>query len=80
MLATSVLQSLTGIQFTFAGQRVGSAIVNRTRLALALFYLSVAHLLLHGQWWPLGAGGERWFWLRPSGIVGLASGSAAPRP
>ncbi len=75
-LATSILWSFTGIQFTFAGQRVGSAVVNRARLALAVFYLSIAHLLLHGQWWPVGAGVERWFWLGLSGIVGLAIGDA----
>ena len=75
-LATAVLWSFTGIQFTFAGRRVGSAVVNRTRLALAVFYLSIAHLLLNGQWWPVGAGAERWFWLGLSGIIGLAIGDA----
>lgn len=75
-LATAVLWSFTGIQFTFAGRRVGSAVVNRTRLVLAVFYLSIAHLLLQGQWWPLGASREGWFWLGLSGIVGLAIGDA----
>ena len=75
-LATSILWSITGIQFTFAGQRVGSAVVNVTRLAMAVFYLSIAHLVLQGQWWPVGAGKEPWFWLGLSGIVGLAIGDA----
>lgn len=75
-LATAVLWSFTGIQFTFAGRRVGSAVVNRTRLALAVFYLSIAHLLLQGQWWPLDASKQQWFWLGLSGIVGLAVGDA----
>ena len=75
-LATAILWSITGIQFTFAGRRVGSAVVNRTRLALAVFYLSIAHLLLQGQWWPVGASKESWFWLGLSGIVGLAIGDA----
>lgn len=75
-LATSVLWSITGIQFTLAGRRIGSAAVNRTRLALAVVYLSMAHLALNGQWWPVGAGAESWFWLGLSGIVGLAIGDA----
>ncbi|MCB0204258.1 MAG: DMT family transporter [Anaerolineae bacterium] len=75
-LATAVLWSFTGIQFTFAGRRVGSPAVNRMRLAIAVFYLSLAHLVLNGQWWPLDASRQQWFWLGLSGIVGLAIGDA----
>lgn len=75
-LATATLWSLTSLQFTFAGRRVGSAVVNRMRLALALLYLSAAHLLLNGQLLPRGAGAQPWFWLGLSGIVGLAIGDA----
>jgi drug/metabolite transporter (DMT)-like permease len=76
-LATSVLWSFTSIQFTMAGRRVGSSVVNRVRLVLALLYLSVAHLLLTGQVWPVGAEPYRWLWLSLSGIVGLVLGDAS---
>ncbi len=39
-LLTSCCWSLTSLQFTLAGQRVGSEIVNRTRLILAVAFLS----------------------------------------
>jgi drug/metabolite transporter (DMT)-like permease len=76
-LATSVLWSFTSIQFTLAGQRVGSPVVNRVRLVLAVLYLSLAHLLLSGHVWPLDAEPYRWVWLSLSGIVGLVLGDAS---
>lgn len=76
-LATSVLWSFTSIQFTLAGRRVSSPVVNRTRLLAAVCYLSLAHLALTGQVWPLGAEPQRWLWLGLSGIVGLVLGDAA---
>ena len=76
-LATSALWSVTSIQFTLAGRRVSSPVVNRTRLVLAVFYLSLAHLAITGQLWPLQAELQRWLWLGLSGIVGLVLGDAA---
>lgn len=76
-LGTSFLWSLTSIQFTLAGSRVGSPVVNRVRLVLAVLYLSAAHLLLTGHLWPAGAEPYRWFWLSLSGIVGLVLGDAS---
>ncbi len=76
-LATSVLWSFTSIQFTLAGRRVSSPVVNRARLVAAVVYLSLAHLVLTGQLWPLGADPQRWLWLGLSGIVGLVLGDAA---
>ena len=54
-LFTSLSWSVTSIQFTLAGRRVGSPIVNRVRLLLALLYLSIAQLVLTGAVWPSGA-------------------------
>lgn len=76
-LATSALWSVTSIQFTLAGRRVSSPVVNRTRLALAVVYLSLAHLVITGELWPLQAEPQRWLWLGLSGIVGLVLGDAA---
>ncbi|MBU2496159.1 MAG: DMT family transporter [Candidatus Omnitrophica bacterium] len=76
-LATSVLWSLTSIQFTLAGRRIGVAATNRIRLLLATLFLSLAHLVLQGELWPLKAELFRWGWLGLSGIVGLALGDTS---
>jgi drug/metabolite transporter (DMT)-like permease len=73
-LATSFCWSFTSIQFTLAGQRIGSRVVNRTRLVLAVLYLSLAHLLLQGELWPIHAEPFRWGWLGLSGTIGLVLG------
>jgi drug/metabolite transporter (DMT)-like permease len=75
-LAVSFCWSFTSIQFTLAGQRVGSEVVNRTRLVLAVLYLSLAHLLLQGELWPIHAEPFRWGWLGLSGTMGLVLGDS----
>ncbi len=75
-LFTSVAWSFTSLQFTLAGRRVGSPVVNRTRLALAAVFLALAHLLLTGALWPQSVAPARWFWLGLSGIIGLVLGDA----
>ncbi len=76
-LATSLCWSLNSIQFTFAGRRVGSRVVNRVRLAIAVVFLSLAHLLLHGKLWPVQAELHRWGWLGLSGAIGLILGDGS---
>jgi drug/metabolite transporter (DMT)-like permease len=76
-LATSFFWSVTSLQFTLAGRRVGSPVVNRVRLLLAVLYLSLAHLVLQGELWPVGAAPYRWLWLGLSGVVGLVLGDAS---
>ncbi|MEA3337154.1 MAG: DMT family transporter [Chloroflexota bacterium] len=76
-LATSLFWSVTSVQFTLAGQRVGSPVVNRVRLVLGLLFLSLAHFLIYGRLWPLDAASYRWVWLGLSGIVGLVLGDAS---
>jgi drug/metabolite transporter (DMT)-like permease len=63
--------SATATFFTLAGRRVGSVVVNRMRLLLAILFLLIAHWLLLGAFLPLSAELERWSWLALSGIVGL---------
>ena len=75
-LATSFCWSFTSIQFTLAGQRIGSAVVNRARLVVAVLYLSLAHLLLQGELWPIHAEPFRWGWLGLSGTIGLVLGDS----
>lgn len=76
-LATSLCWSLNSIQFTFAGQRVGSRVVNRVRIALALVFLSLTHLVLYGSPWPAQAELYRWGWLGLSGTIGLILGDGS---
>jgi drug/metabolite transporter (DMT)-like permease len=73
-LGTSVCWTFTSIFFTIAGRRVGSLIVNRARLVLALIFLVITHLLVQGELLPLHAEPERWFWLGLSGVIGLTLG------
>jgi drug/metabolite transporter (DMT)-like permease len=75
-LATSFLWSLTSIQFTLAGRRIGSQVVNRVRLVVAVCYLSLTHWLLYGRLWPVHAEPFRWSWLGLSGIIGLVLGDS----
>jgi drug/metabolite transporter (DMT)-like permease len=73
-LATSICFSLSSVVFTFSGRELGSILVNRTRLLIAILLVMLLHLLLYGQLLPVNAGNERWFWLGLSGFVGLALG------
>jgi drug/metabolite transporter (DMT)-like permease len=70
-LGTSICWSATATFFTLAGQKVGSVVVNRVRLLLAVLFLLTAHWLLLGSLLPLSAGPERWSWLAVSGVIGL---------
>jgi drug/metabolite transporter (DMT)-like permease len=75
-LGTSVLWSFTSTFFSLAGRRVGSMVVNRIRLVLAVIFLMLTHWVLLGAPLPTNATPERWFWLGLSGIIGLIIGDA----
>jgi len=76
-LGTSFFWSLTSIQFTLAGRRVGSGMVNRARLVVAALCLSLTHLLVYGELWPTRAETFRWGWLGLSGTMGLVLGDTS---
>jgi drug/metabolite transporter (DMT)-like permease len=75
-LATSVMWSGTSTFFTLAGRKIGSVVLNRIRLVLAVMFLMVTHWILYGQPIPIGADGFRWIWLSVSGVIGLVLGDA----
>ena len=75
-LFTAFCWSFTSIFFAAAGKRVGSVIVNRMRLLLAVILLSITHLITQGSLVPLDAEPQRWLWLGLSGFVGLVLGDA----
>jgi drug/metabolite transporter (DMT)-like permease len=70
-LATSMCWSATATFFTLAGQKVGSVVVNRIRLLLAVIFLLITHWLILGVPLPFRAEPERWYWLALSGVIGL---------
>jgi drug/metabolite transporter (DMT)-like permease len=77
-LVTALMFSIGPTFFTLAGRRVGSVVVNRSRLLIATLVLMAIHAALAGgRPLPLDAGGARWLWLGLSGVVGLALGDAA---
>ena len=75
-LATATLWSLSSIAFTKGGQRVGSVIVNRMRLVMAVLLLGTAHWLLIGRPFPWDAELQRFLWLGASGLIGLVIGDS----
>jgi len=75
-LLTSFCWSFTSIFFTLSGRLVGSPIVNRTRLLLALVMVTGAHWLSQGQPFPIDADIERWGWMGLSGFIGFVLGDA----
>lgn len=73
-VGTSLCFSFGSTFFTFSGRVLGSVIVNRGRLVLAVLLVMLMHLLFYGQLIPLDAGADRWIWLGLSGVVGLVLG------
>ncbi len=75
-LATATLWAFSSIAFTMGGQRVGSVIVNRARLVMAVLLLGSAHWLLMGRPFPWDAEPRRFLWLGASGLIGLVIGDS----
>jgi len=72
-LGASLAFSASSTVFTLASRRVGSVVLNRTRLLFAVGWLLLAHLLI-GLRLPFYASANQWFWLAVSGVIGLAVG------
>lgn len=75
-LGTSLCWTTTASFFAVASRRVGSVTVNRSRLLLAVAFLTLTHLALHGSLIPFAAEPSRWFWLGISGVIGLVVGDS----
>ncbi|MBN1964076.1 MAG: DMT family transporter [Anaerolineae bacterium] len=74
-LLTSLAWTSTSVFFTIGGRRVGSPIVNRTRLLLAVIFVLITHTLTLGSPLP-DAEPFRWGWLSLSGLLGFIVGDA----
>jgi drug/metabolite transporter (DMT)-like permease len=75
-LLTSFCWSFSSIFFTLSGRLVGSSIVNRTRLVLALVMIGTAHWITRGELLPFDAALSRWGWMGLSGFIGFVLGDA----
>jgi drug/metabolite transporter (DMT)-like permease len=73
-LGTAVCWSLTAVFFSYSGRRIGSDVVNRSRLLFALVFLAISHYLLEGSLFPRDVALFRWQWLGISGLLGLVIG------
>ncbi|NJL93099.1 MAG: DMT family transporter [Anaerolineae bacterium] len=62
--------------FSLSGRAVGSPIVNRTRLLMAIVMVGLLHTVLYGQPLPLRAEAHRWGYLAISGLIGFILGDA----
>lgn len=76
-LGTALMFALGSTLFTLSGREIGAALMNRTRLLIAVLFVLAMHSLLVGNPFMMDAGTNQWFWLGLSGFVGLALGDAA---
>ncbi len=76
-IGTAICFSIGPTFFTLAGKSVGSVVVNRTRLLIAVILLFIVHWIAYGNLLPPQIEGFRWLWLGLSGIIGLTLGDAA---
>lgn len=73
-VGTSLAFSIGSTLFTFAGRTVGTSVMNRVRLALALVFTVLLHWLLVGTFYPAGTSREVVLWMSLSGVVGYVFG------
>jgi drug/metabolite transporter (DMT)-like permease len=76
-VGTAFCWSLTAILFSYSGRRIGSNVVNRSRLVFALLWISLFHFYLQGSFLPIEAEPFRWGWLGLSSLLGLVLGDTA---
>jgi len=76
-LGAALSWAFASIFFTEASRRLGSALLNRTRLLLAAVLLAGAHYLLYGSLWPSNLTPDGLFWLAISGLAAHVFGDGA---
>lgn len=73
-IAVAVSWTFTALFFEFAGNRVGSLVVNLLRLFFAFFLLGALLYFTTGSFLPASADGKTWLWMSFSGLVGFVFG------
>lgn len=76
-IGTALAFAATSTLFTLSGRELGSTVVNRTRLLLAIVFIVTIHWLSRGNILPVDAAYSNWYWLGLSGFIGLAMGDAS---
>ncbi len=75
-VATSLLWTVTSLFFAAAAYRLGTTVVNSTRILFAILLLGATHLLTTGSLFP-EATTEQVVYLALSGVIGLSIGDQA---
>jgi drug/metabolite transporter (DMT)-like permease len=75
-LGTSICFAFGSTLFTLSGREIGSPLVNRARLLMALTFIVIIHWLALGSLAPIHAELSHWFWLGLSGLIGFVLGDA----
>ncbi len=75
-IGTSLAFSVGSTLFTFAGRTIGTSVLNRIRLALALLFTLILHRILAGTFYPVNTPPDTFFWMAVSGLVGFVIGDA----
>jgi len=73
-LGTALCWAANALFFEDAGRRVGSIVVNITRIYLGLLFLTLFIWITRGMLIPTDASYHAWLWLGLSGVVGLVLG------
>lgn len=76
-LGTALCWSAGSNFFAAAGRSMGSLVLNRLRIALALVFLGAALWITQGSPWPIGATREQVGLLALSGFIGFVFGDTA---
>lgn len=75
-LGTAVCFAVGSNFFAAAGRRMGSAVLNRLRITMALVPLAATLMAVRGAPWPVWATTPQLGWLAVSGLVGFVFGDA----
>ncbi|MCU0287206.1 MAG: DMT family transporter [Acidobacteria bacterium] len=75
-LLTAVCWSFNSVVFSLAGKRVGSVIVNKVRLWVAVIALFIIHFILYKTFFPFTAAPREIFFLAISGVIGFIIGDS----
>jgi drug/metabolite transporter (DMT)-like permease len=73
-VCTTIFWTITSIAFEIASKRVGSLVVNVTRLFVAFVLISVFAYFQRGLLFPTDADSHTWIWLSISAVVGFVIG------
>jgi len=62
-LGTALMFAFGSTLFALSGREIGAALMNRTRLLIALLFVLAMHSLLVGNPFMMDAGTNQWYWL-----------------